>query len=101
MSMPRDHIAADPAGHGRPGASHAGREQVIEVLKTAFVQGRLTKDEFGTRIGQAFTSRLCGADQGHRRPSGRADGSSATRECLTSLFHCIMMKRNGGTGRMP
>ena len=39
MSMPRDHIAADPAGHGRPGASHADREQVIEVLKTAFVQG--------------------------------------------------------------
>jgi len=29
---------------------------VIEVLKTAFVQGRLTKDEFGTRIGQALTS---------------------------------------------
>ena len=56
MSMPRDHIAADPAGHGRPGASHADREQVIEVLKTAFVQGRLTKEEFGTRIGQAFTS---------------------------------------------
>ena len=54
--MPRDHIAADPAGHGRPGASHADREQVIEVLKTAFVQGRLTKDEFGTRIGQALTS---------------------------------------------
>ena len=56
MSMPRDHIAADPAGHGRPGASHADREQAIEVLKTAFVQGRLTKDEFGTRIDHAFTS---------------------------------------------
>ena len=59
MSMPRDHIAADPAGHGRPGAWHADREQVIEVLKTAFVQGRLTKDEFGTRIGQALTSQTC------------------------------------------
>ena len=56
MSMPRDDIAADPAGHGRRGAWHADREQVIEVLKTAFVQGRLTKDEFGTRIGQALTS---------------------------------------------
>lgn len=56
MSMPGDHIAADPAGHGRPGASHLDREHVIEVLKTAFVQGRLTKDEFSTRIGQAFTS---------------------------------------------
>ena len=56
MSMPRDHIAADPAGHGRRGAWHADREHVIGVLKTAFVRGRLTKDEFGTRIGQAFTS---------------------------------------------
>ena len=56
MSRPGDHIAADAAGHGRLGVSPAGREQAIEVLKTAFVQGRLTKDEFGTRIGQAFTS---------------------------------------------
>ena len=56
MSMPPDQSAADPAGHGRPGAWHAGREQVIAVLTTAFVQGRLTKDEFGTRIGQAFTA---------------------------------------------
>ena len=55
-SMPGDHIAADAAGHGRLGASHADCEQVIEVLKIAFVQGRLTKDEFGTRVGQAFTS---------------------------------------------
>jgi len=56
MSRPGDHIAADPAGHGRPGVSSAGREQVIEVLKTAFVQGRLTKGEFSTRVGQAITS---------------------------------------------
>ena len=56
MPMPGDHIAADAAGHGRPGGWHADCEQVIEVLKTAFVQGRLTKDEFGTRVGQAFTS---------------------------------------------
>ena len=56
MPMPGDHIAADAAGHGRLGASHADCEQVIEVLKTAFVQGRLTKDEFGARVGQAFTS---------------------------------------------
>ena len=37
-------------------ASHADREQVIDVLKVAFVQGRLTKDELDTRIGQAFFS---------------------------------------------
>ena len=38
-------------------ASHADREQVIEVLKNAFVQGRLTKGEMDARVGQAFASR--------------------------------------------
>jgi hypothetical protein len=56
MPMPGDHIAADAEGDGCPGAWHADCEQVIEVLKAAFVQGRLTKDEFGTRLGQAFAS---------------------------------------------
>jgi hypothetical protein len=56
MPMPGGHIAADAAAHGRPRVSHADREQAIEVLKAAFVHGRLTKDEFGARVGQAFTS---------------------------------------------
>ncbi|MGH3298420.1 MAG: DUF1707 SHOCT-like domain-containing protein [Trebonia sp.] len=38
-------------------ASHADREQVIEVLKAAFVQGRLDKGELDVRVGQAFASR--------------------------------------------
>ena len=37
-------------------ASHADREQVIDALKAAFVQGRLTEDEFDARAGQAFAS---------------------------------------------
>jgi hypothetical protein len=57
MPMPGDHIAGDAAAHGRLRASNADREQVIGVLKAAYVQGRLTTDEFGTRVGQAFTSR--------------------------------------------
>jgi hypothetical protein len=44
-------------GYGCLRASHADREQVIDVLKAAFVQGRLTKDEFDLRVGQAFASR--------------------------------------------
>jgi len=52
-----DEIAAGMAGPGRLRASHADREQVIEVLKAAFVQGRLAKDEFEARIGEALTSR--------------------------------------------
>jgi hypothetical protein len=45
------------AGRGLMRASDADREQVIGVLKVAFVQGRLTKDELDLRVGQAFTAR--------------------------------------------
>ena len=38
-------------------ASRADRERVIELLKAAFVQGRLARDEFDTRVGQALASR--------------------------------------------
>jgi Domain of unknown function (DUF1707) len=44
-------------GRGRFRASDADRELVIEDLKVAFVQGRLTKDELAERAGQALTSR--------------------------------------------
>jgi hypothetical protein len=38
-------------------ASHADRDQAIDLLKTAFVQGRLGKDEFDLRVGQVLASR--------------------------------------------
>ena len=38
-------------------ASHADRDQAIDRLKAAFVQGRLTKDELVTRAAQAFSAR--------------------------------------------
>jgi hypothetical protein len=38
-------------------ASRADRERVIDLLKAAFVQDRLARDEFDTRIGQALASR--------------------------------------------
>ena len=41
---------------GRLRASHVDREQVIGALKTAFVQGRLTKDELDARAGHALTA---------------------------------------------
>jgi hypothetical protein len=46
-----------PVGHGHLRASDTDREQVIDVLKVAFVQGRLTKDELDLRVGQALRSR--------------------------------------------
>lgn len=56
MTGPGDEMAAGAAGRGRLRASHADREQVIEALKAAFVQGRLTKDELDLRAGQALAS---------------------------------------------
>ena len=50
-------MAADEAGRGHLRASHADREHVVGMLKTAFVQGRLTKDELDARVGQTFASR--------------------------------------------
>lgn len=44
-------------GHGRLRASDADREQVIDTLKAAFVQGWLTRDQLGLRAGQALVSR--------------------------------------------
>jgi hypothetical protein len=48
---------AAAAGRGQLRASHADRDRVIDLLKTAFVQGRLTKDELDARVGQALVSR--------------------------------------------
>ena len=46
-----------PAGDDQFRAGDADREQAIETLKTAFVHGRLTKDELDTRAGQALCAR--------------------------------------------
>jgi len=50
-------MASGATGRGRLRASDADREHMIDTLKTAFVQGRLTKDELEMRAGQAFVSR--------------------------------------------
>jgi Domain of unknown function (DUF1707) len=57
MIGPDGEIAAGTAGRGGMRTSRAEREQAIEVLKVAFVQDRLTKDEFDVRAGQAMTAR--------------------------------------------
>jgi Domain of unknown function (DUF1707) len=45
------------AGQGLLRTSRADREHVIGVLQVAFVQGRLTKDEFVARAGRTLASR--------------------------------------------
>jgi hypothetical protein len=42
---------------GRLRTSRADREQAIDVLKAAFVEGRLTREEFGLRVGRVLASR--------------------------------------------
>jgi hypothetical protein len=56
MTEPGDEKAAAAVGRGHLRASHADREHAIDMLKAAFVQGRLTKDEFDVRIGQTLAS---------------------------------------------
>jgi hypothetical protein len=54
MAGSGDEIAS---GRGPLRASRADRERVIDILKAAFVDERLTKDEFDLRVGQVFVSR--------------------------------------------
>jgi DUF1707 SHOCT-like domain len=54
MTEPQDPAAA---GSGRLRAGDADREQVIEALKNAFMQGRLTGADLGVRTGQVLAAR--------------------------------------------
>jgi uncharacterized protein DUF1707 len=57
MAGPGDQIASGAQGSSCRRVSHADREQVIDMLKAAFVQGRLAREEFGQRVGQALAAR--------------------------------------------
>jgi uncharacterized protein DUF1707 len=39
-------------------ASSADTDRTVDVLKTSFAEGRLTKDELDLRLGQALVSRF-------------------------------------------
>ncbi len=45
-----------PDGYGFMRSSSADRERGIDVLKAAFAEGRLTRDEFEERSGQVYRS---------------------------------------------
>jgi hypothetical protein len=57
MAGSGDETAAAVAGRGHLRASRADREDVIDTLKAAFVQGRLARDEFDLRVSQTLGSR--------------------------------------------
>ena len=89
-------------------ASRADRERVIDLLKAAFVQGRLARDEFDARVGQALASRtyaelaavtadipaeLIGALP--RRPAARARGRVPMNTAVTGGA-CVVVVANVG-----
>ena len=51
------HVLSPPQPLGRLMASDADRENVVDMLKTAFARGRLTKQELDLRAGQTFAAR--------------------------------------------
>jgi hypothetical protein len=100
MAGSGDEIAAGPAGRGYLRASDADREHVIDVLKAAFVQGRLTRNELDLRVGQALKSRtyteqaaviadlpagLPRAEQPGSRPRRTRSGAPGNAEVRTGL----------------
>lgn len=106
---PDDQVAA-AARHSHLRASHADREHVVGLLKAAFVQGRVTYDEFDVRVGQAFGSRTYGelagltadlpveetAGQLPDGPAGApvwppASHAARARSCLAMAFVLLMM----------
>jgi hypothetical protein len=56
MAGSGDESAASSGHRSRLRASDADRDQVAEVIKAAFVQGRLSNDEFHLRINRVYAS---------------------------------------------
>jgi hypothetical protein len=119
MTEPQDPAAA---GRDRLRAGHADREQVIETLKTAFVHGRLTRDELGARAGRALAARTgaelaaltadipvepagTGPEQPsapvHRRPLVRAAAGSASCLAIASAAFWLAAHLDNPFGPSP
>jgi hypothetical protein len=98
MTDPGGDWAAPAGGHGRLRASRADRERVIELLKVAFVQDRLTQDELDTRVGLALVSRTYAdlADITADIPSGSAAAERAAEPAGTPARTLAKAVRRSG-----
>ena len=95
MTLGQGRGAAASARHGYLRASHADREHVIDVLKDAFTQGRLTRDELDVRVGHTLASRTYAdltaltadlpAGQAPSRGPGRAPAARAPARPTVSI----------------
>jgi Domain of unknown function (DUF1707) len=57
MPGPGDWMAPSAGGRSRLRASDTDRDAAVDVLKAAFVQGRLARGEFDLRVGQVLAVR--------------------------------------------
>jgi hypothetical protein len=98
MTEPADERAADAGGRGRLRASRTDRERVIELLKVAFVQDRLTQDELDTRVGLALASRTYAdlADLTADIPAGPAAAEPAAEPAGTPARTLARAARRSG-----
>ena len=98
-SEPEDQMAVPAAGRGCLRASHADREHVIDMLKTMFVQGRVTKDQFDARVGQAFASRTYAelaavtADIPARQIADQPPSNPAREPGRPTMSHAVQARR--------
>ena len=83
MTAPQDPVAA---GGDRLMAGHADLEQVIEALKDALVQSRLTRDELGARAARALAALTADipAEAGPARPPAPARRRTLARAAAGS-----------------
>jgi hypothetical protein len=103
VTVGRDDGTADARRRLR--TSQADREQAIDVLKAAFVQGRLTKDEFEARVGQVLASRTY-ADLGALTAdiAGRVTSAQPSAEVARAPGRALSFKtaiRVGAVGAGP
>ena len=98
-SEPEDRMAVAAAGRSRLRASHADREHVVDMLKDAFVQGRVTKGEFDARVGRAFASRTYAelaavtADIPARQIADQPPSNLARGQCRPTISHAAKARR--------
>jgi DUF1707 SHOCT-like domain len=104
----------DASGCARTRVSDADRERAIDVLKAAFAEGRLTREEHAERVERSYGSRTyAGLAAGVRRSARRAAGalpSPAQRDPARSLprpagrtnpLAIASLACCGSTGRQP
>jgi Domain of unknown function (DUF1707) len=88
VAEPRDEIAPGEGGGSRLIASQADRDQVLNALKAAFAQRRLTKDEFDQRVGQVLATYAeldaltADIPSGRYKPSSRRPRESRNRKAV-------------------